>query len=414
MAKKLTFQTAFDRYESRRQIGQGGTGFVVEGTTSDGEPVAIKYLDPQKVERKQRKRFQNEIAFGMRMRHPNVIRVLDYGHVEIGGSSTPFYVMPSFDHSLRAVMDDGLPPDRAFQIFNLILTGVEAAHLNNVWHRDLKPENVLLSTDLSQVVVADFGIARFAELDYYTAAETQVADRLANYRYYAPEQIDVKQSRDHRVDIFALGLMLNELFTREIPRGSDPRQIGSVAPQFSYLDALVELMTRQRPEARPQSIAAVKHELASRARIELVTQRYDVARQTVVPNTEPDDPLLTDPIRIIDTDWKDGRLHLHLSRGAPDLWRSIFSSQLRGPFNMNSMPQYAQWSGDRVVLIPASPTQAKVVLEQYQSHVPNVNNDYAIEIRNRHIQRLATERQQRENAARAEDERLSVLRSLKP
>ena len=73
-------------------------------------------------------------------------------------------------------------------LYDEILSGVEAAHLQGVVHRDLKPENVLVDSARSQVCVADFGIAHFADEELYTAVDTASDARLANFQYAAPEQ----------------------------------------------------------------------------------------------------------------------------------------------------------------------------------------------------------------------------------
>jgi len=148
----------------------------------------------------------------------------------------------------------------------------EAAHLQNVIHRDLKPENLLIEMPGHRVVVADFGVAHFEEEDLLTAVRTGVAERLANYRCSAPEQRTTARSADHRADIFALGLILNEMFTGEVPQGTAYKLIAAVAPHFGYLDPVVEKMIRQDPTERPSSIRAIKDELHMRG-VEFVTRQ---------------------------------------------------------------------------------------------------------------------------------------------
>jgi len=95
-------------------------------------------------------------------------------------------------------MDSGVSPSDVLTLFNDILDGVEAAHFQNVIHRDLKPENLLIKMPGRRVVVADFGVAHFEEEDLLTAVRTGVAERLANYRYSAPEQRTTARSADNR------------------------------------------------------------------------------------------------------------------------------------------------------------------------------------------------------------------------
>jgi eukaryotic-like serine/threonine-protein kinase len=74
-----------------------------------------------------------------------------------------------------------------------------------VFHRDLKPENILYDRNADRLVVADFGIAHFEEDQLLTAVETKDRERLANFKYAAPEQGIRGRPVDHRADIFAFG-----------------------------------------------------------------------------------------------------------------------------------------------------------------------------------------------------------------
>jgi hypothetical protein len=91
---------------------------------------------------------------------------------------------------------------------------------------------------------------------------------LANFQYAAPEQ-RVLGTTDHRADIYALGLILNEMFTNQLLQGSGHKQIGDVAPEYAYLDALVDRMVRQSPAERPASIAKIRAALPPEAFLDI-------------------------------------------------------------------------------------------------------------------------------------------------
>ena len=120
--------------------------------------------------------------------------------------------------------------------------------------------------------MVDFGIARFTEEALFTAVETRAQDRLANFLYAAPEQRVRGRDVGPVADIYALGLILNEMFTGEVPQGSGHKRIGDVAPQYGYLDTSVDRMIRQSPAERPGSIAEIKRELIARGN-EFVSQQ---------------------------------------------------------------------------------------------------------------------------------------------
>ena len=166
--------------------------------------------------------------------------------------------MPFYDSSLRKLISAGLKPEDIIRLFIQLLDGVEAAHLQDIVHRDLKPENILYKTADAQLALADFGIARFTEDELYTAVETKAQDRLANFQYAAPEQRVRGRNVDYRADIYAMGLILNEMFTHEIPQGTGYKTISSISPEYSYLDEVVEKMIRQNPDERFNSIEEVK------------------------------------------------------------------------------------------------------------------------------------------------------------
>lgn len=254
-------RTPLERYTLIKQVGQGGSGFVLAAHNEAGVAVALKYLGSGTSSETLAKRFRNEVRFGLTTRHPNIVPILDVGEADFGNGLTLFYVMPLYVLTLRAAMERRLlTPDASLKVFEQLLAGARAAHKAGVWHRDLKPENILISKDFQEVCIADFGIAHFSENELYSAAETKAADRLANFKYAAPEQRVRDAPKDHRVDIFALGLILNEMITGEIPHGSEYRRIGDVHAPYSSLDDLVSRMIRQQAERRPESIDKVIEE----------------------------------------------------------------------------------------------------------------------------------------------------------
>lgn len=214
-----------------------------------------------------------------------------------------------------------LKPDDVVARFCQVLDGVEAAHLENVWHRDLKPENVLWCETGSELVIADFGIAHFEEDEIYTAVETRVADRMANFRYSAPEQRVRGQKVDHRADIFSLGLLLNELFTGTVPQGAGYGRIGGVYSDHAYLDEIVEHMIQQDPANRPSSIDVIKRALIGSKNRFVALQKYDEVSRQVVNASQP--PVFP-PISIVGVDYLEGALVLALSRKPPRRWSELF------------------------------------------------------------------------------------------
>jgi eukaryotic-like serine/threonine-protein kinase len=413
MAQPKKLKTAFDEYSVKRVIGEGGAGYVLEVTASDGTPLAAKYLRAASVTTERLRRFRNEIDFCYRTRHEQIIRVIDHG--VMGADESPFYVMPLYATTLRKVMEDrALSPAKRFEILIRMLTGVEAAHLHGVAHRDLKPENILLSRDASQVVVADFGIAGFIEAEMATAVETRDATRLANFKYAAPEQLERASSGDRRSDIFALGLILNEVFTGKLARGSDYRRIAAVASEFAYLDEVVELMIRQLPEARIGSLGEVKDQISARSKVAIARQKVDAVSREVVPDSELDDPLVRTPPKLEVKDWANDRLTFRLSPAANFEWKSVFGNSGYDEMYADSTPERAVWHpANNEFTVTADARSAPVVRQHYEKHINRTNERYAMVARQAHRERLQSDRRQLEDKARKEAERLNVLESLR-
>jgi serine/threonine protein kinase len=281
------FETVFGTYTVEGPIGQGGTGRVFAVRHEDGRQWALKTLDAKSVTRKRLQRFKNEIGFCSKNIHPNIVPVMDWGLADgpnIG--KIPFYVMPKFEDTLRRLMRAGLDHDRVLRLFDQVLAGLEAAHGLGVWHRDLKPENVLYDRPNDQLLVADFGIAHFADPLLRAAIETSQHDRLANFQYAAPEQRAFGKV-DHQADIYALGMILNEMFTRELLQGTGYRRIESVAPKYGYLDFLVDRMVRQDPNERPSSIQEVRAALRpDRIQMEVKTGDAGASPQSEMETVE--------------------------------------------------------------------------------------------------------------------------------
>jgi serine/threonine protein kinase len=386
-----TYETAFERYVVNRQVGSGGSGVVFEVRASDDKSYALKLLDRSRTTSQKVKRFQNEIRFCMRALSPNIVQVVDYGQSHDGSL---FYVMPYYPKTLRDVMRDQLPHRERMVVYGQVLDGVEAAHFYEVCHRDIKPENLLYDAAQNRVVLADFGIARFVEDELLTVVDTSPRERLANFAYAAPEQKTPGAKIDHRADIYALGLMLNELFTGQIPQGTRPHLIADFAPNFTYLDALVEMMMRQSPGERPASIAALKNELIARGNEFIQRQKIDALKNEVVPESDVDDPLILDPIRAIEKlDYTNNALTLGLNRPVTRKWEECFRRRATA-YNANVSSAVMLFDRDRVVIrvnehfIPAA-------VDFFKQYCAAANEEYVVTIR-------------RDNAARIERDRAAL------
>jgi len=256
LKKKTTVYTIFSAYTIDKQISQGGNGTIFLAHDSNNEKYALKAIDRGKTSNEKLKRFKNELLFCENNTHPHIIKVLDHGTYTEEGKNIVFYIMPLYEHTLRDLMTEGIAPDRILTIITQILSGLSFAHKKSVWHRDIKPENILID-ERGNAVIADFGIAHFSRETLATIIETKQSDRMANFQYAAPEQRIRGGEVDGHADIYAVGLILNEMFTHTLPIGTDYIKIGQVNSEYAWLDPVVNLMLQQSPGERPYPASTV-------------------------------------------------------------------------------------------------------------------------------------------------------------
>ncbi len=195
------------RYELLAEAGHGSMGNVYKARDREtGETVALKLLKPEIAsDQTMMERFKKELLFARKITHKNVCRVHEFNR--IGGIA---YTSMEFveGESLRSVLNrfGGLPLRKAVDLAQQMCSALQEAHAQGIVHRDLKPENVMVDTQ-GNVKIMDFGIAR--SMDAMTRLTGSMVGTPA---YMAPEQVSGKQV-DFRTDIYALGLVLYEIFT---------------------------------------------------------------------------------------------------------------------------------------------------------------------------------------------------------
>jgi serine/threonine protein kinase len=359
-----------------------------------------------------RRRFKNEIAFLARNKHKNIVSVIDHGVATDKLISGPFYVMSKYHANLRHVMCAGLSPEQVLPLFAGILDGVEAAHLQGAVHRDLKPENVLIDGTTGSPTVADFGIASFTDDLVATLVETMPQQRLANFRYAAPEQRVQGQAVRQAADIYALGLILNEMFTGEVPQGTEYQLISNANNDFGFLDDVVEQMIRQNPNNRYASIADVKTAISFHHNEFLALQKISRIDETVIPAGEIDEPLAHTPPKLIDFDWTDGNLTLMLDRPVNPAWVTALHN-MRSFSAVEGIPPNAFKFSGHEARVAVPPYSVQNVVDHFKNWLPNATR-VLYQRMQQEIERQEFEQREKLKRQRAaEEERLKVLRSIK-
>jgi len=414
MAKKLpVFSTTFGSYRAVKILGEGGSGRVFAAEDDDGKEYAIKLLNSENASTEKARRFKNEILFGTRNQHKNIVSISDHGLWT--GNTVPlqFYVMPVYAGTLRHLIKTGPKPEQVLPLFGQILDGLEAAHLLGVVHRDIKPENILLDSVLTPLI-ADFGIAHFTAEELATTVETMLSSRLANFIYAAPEQRQQGRTVDQRADIFALGLVLNEMYTGDIPHGTGYATINSRYPAFGFLDAFVASMIAQRPEDRPQTIDQIKKTLIAHQQEFIAQQKLDAMKKKVIPTVEVDSPVARQPIEVLGGDWRNGHLSFKLSQIPPQHWIDIVKNTASGGISyfMNYPPELITFTGN-MAHWHGSENSAQSQIDQFKQRVAFANKEYVRQLAE------AAKRQEEETRRRlqveiqAEEQRQKIASGLK-
>ncbi len=213
------------RYQIVRRIGEGGMGAVYEAKhTLIGKRVAVKVLLEKFLAKSDFvARLLQEARLASSIGHENIVDVTDFGTTDDGRS---FVVMEFLDGESLAELtmrEAPLPIERSLRIARQVASALGAAHAKGIFHRDVKPENIYLVRrgDADFVKVVDFGISKAVKPGGDEGGEgyrlTHTGLLLGTPLYMSPEQARGEEDLDHRVDIWALGVLLYECLTGEVP-----------------------------------------------------------------------------------------------------------------------------------------------------------------------------------------------------
>ena len=251
----------FGRYSVQAQVGIGGMGTVYRGTQlSLGRPVAIKVLRVSDgYDFAFEDRFRREARAMAALNHPNIVAIYDYGHL---GADFLFFVMEFVDGTdLGEIMSQGrMTPALALQLLPQICAGLEYAHAKGIVHRDIKPANIMLTCQ-GEVKITDFGLAKDVARVASMVTETHMV--MGTPEYAAPEQFNAHREVDHRADIYALGVLMYQMLTGALPRGSwQPPSV--LRPGLDpRLDAVVVRALMQDRQHRFQSVGDMRRAIES-------------------------------------------------------------------------------------------------------------------------------------------------------
>lgn len=234
-------------YRTVRLLGAGGMGQVLVAEEQEsGRTVAVKLIRrrygnmPDLVER-----FHAEAQAASQSGHPHIVDVLDFG---TSADGRPFMVMELLKgQNLHEMLyhEKRLSQLRAIDIGLQLCDALGAAHVRGIIHRDLKPANVFLIRKDGRkdfVKILDFGLAQLGR----PGAVPEVPDKIyGTPEYMAPEMARPKVPTENTADVYALGILLYQMLTGEVPfRNEDPKKV-----IYAHLHTVPESLRQRAPDA---------------------------------------------------------------------------------------------------------------------------------------------------------------------
>ena len=213
------------RYEIEREIGRGGMAVVYKAFDPRLErAVAIKLIQSgafgSNIFGHIRERFEREAKALAKLRHPNIVRVHDYGEHE----GSPYLVMDYLEGATLKEVKKPLKVETAVRLIRPIADALDYVHRQGLLHRDVKPSNIMI-TKHEKVMLTDFGIAKWLEEDEDQKGLTGTGVGVGTPEYMAPEQ-GLGKKTDGRADEYSLSIVFYELITGRKPfTGDTPLEI---------------------------------------------------------------------------------------------------------------------------------------------------------------------------------------------
>ncbi|MDB4908799.1 MAG: putative serine/threonine protein kinase [Gemmatimonadetes bacterium] len=252
-------------YTLERELGGGGMSRVYVAVDKGlNREVVVKVLPPDLAAGVNRDRFRREIQVAAKLQHPHIVPLLTAGEQ----GDLLWYTMPLIEgESLRGALANGreFTVREAMRVMHDVVDALAYAHARGVIHRDIKPANILMHG--SHALVADFGVAKAISAAMPVTTATAAGIAIGTPAYMAPEQLAGDADADHRMDIYAVGLLTYELlsgkspFTGPSPRETmaaqltrDPPIVSTIVPGVpETFSSLIMQCLAKDPEKRPAS-----------------------------------------------------------------------------------------------------------------------------------------------------------------
>ena len=260
LSSKKIIQTDIGEFEYVGSLGEGGNSFVFQfkkGSTS----FAIKFLKTS--EGSKLNRFKDEFFCSVQIpSHKNIARAYHFDKVDVEGEKYFIILMKHYDGTLSSegaisTGDEDSRSERAWKLFACLANALAHLHSHKIIHRDLKPQNVFFDNNSNEYVIGDLGIAHFSDDRFERDSKTKPSERMANFGFSAPEQLNSKESAKESCDIYSLGQVIYWYLTGNTIRGLEMPPIANAnsPDKLKHLSKVLRKCLNNDPGKRFQSMS---------------------------------------------------------------------------------------------------------------------------------------------------------------
>ena len=216
-------------YTLQRLLGTGGMAEVWYAENKIGKKAAVKLLLPKLCQDENVKsRFLTEAEVMVKLEHPNIRQVYDYGDID-GRPAIVMEYLDGYDLKTRMKRGQRFTEAELEHWWNQLIDALDYTHQKGIVHRDLKPGNIFVDRE-SNIKLLDFGIAKVRE----NFSSTQTGQKLGTLMYMSPEQVKDSKHIDYHTDIYSLAVTFVHLLTGKKPYDSDTSSDFEISEQIVY------------------------------------------------------------------------------------------------------------------------------------------------------------------------------------
>jgi serine/threonine protein kinase len=263
---KKSIQTDIGNFEYVKILGEGGNSFVFHFKKGDVD-FAIKFL--KIAENSKLNRFKDEYFCAAQIpSHKNIAHSYHFDKIVLESDEYFIIIMKYYYGTLSSegtinTASHDEKSEKAWKLFVCLANALLHLHSHKIIHRDLKPQNVFFDSTANEYVIGDLGIAHFSDDNFERESKTKPSERMANFGFSAPEQIDSKGAVQASCDIYSLGQVLYWYLTGNTIRGLEMNPVSSSdsPDELKHLNLIIKKCLINDSSKRFQSISEISQYL---------------------------------------------------------------------------------------------------------------------------------------------------------